>query len=346
MLGHTGAAVGAVAGAVSGGALLAPAAARAAGLNARGAELATLHDLSRCVGCGACVEACRESNAAKFPEPETPFPRMYPARVKAEDFSERRDEDDRLTPYNWLYVQSCTVEHAGRTYDMNMPRRCMHCQNPPCANLCPWGAAGRDANGIVRINDQVCLGGAKCRSVCPWKIPQRQTGVGLYLDILPGYAGNGVMYKCDRCHQLVEQGEVPACIAACPYEVQTIGPRHEIVAKAHALAEAMHGYIYGETENGGTNTLYVSPVPFEAMEAALQADRAIDQAQGRPNLKRYGDPFAGESALAKAALLAPVAGVVGGLLSLGGKVLGRGAKPAPDDKPRDAAQGGEDGHDR
>ena len=57
----------------------------------------------------------------------------------------------------------------------------MHCQNPPCANLCPWGAAGREKNGIVRINDKVCLGGSKCKSVCPWNIPQRQTGVGLYL---------------------------------------------------------------------------------------------------------------------------------------------------------------------
>lgn len=309
-------------GTLAGGGLLAPAAARAARLNARGAELATLYDLSKCVGCGACVEACRESNAAKFPEPEKPFPSMFPARVKVSDFSDRRDVDDRLTPYNWLYIQSCSVEYEGKTYEINMPRRCMHCQNPPCANLCPWGAAGRQENGIVRINEEICLGGAKCKAVCPWKIPQRQTGVGLYLDLLPAYLGNGVMYKCDRCYQLVAQGEVPACVSACPYEVQTIGPRDEIVTRAHELAESMRGYLYGETENGGTNTLYVSPVPFEAIEAALQAGGGIDQAQGRPNLKRYGDPFAREGTLAKAALLAPVAGVVGGLLSLGRRTLG------------------------
>jgi len=112
----------------------------------------------------------------------------------------------------------------------------MHCQNPPCANLCPWGAAAREDNGIVRIDAEICLGGAKCKTVCPWGIPMRQTGVGLYLKLLPRYGGNGVMYKCDRCVDRVAAGQKPACIEACPYDVQEIGPRAEMVAKAHALA--------------------------------------------------------------------------------------------------------------
>lgn len=291
-------------------------------------ELATLHDLSKCVGCGACVEACREANGHKFPEPEKPFPAMYPARVKVEDWSDRREVDDRLTPYNWLFLQSATVEHEGVEYEVNMPRRCMHCQNPPCANLCPWGAASRRADGVVRINDQVCLGGAKCKAVCPWKVPQRQTGVGLYLDILPSLGGNGVMFKCDRCHDRLDQGELPACISECPYEVQTIGPREEIVARAHALAEEMHGFIYGQTENGGTNTIYVSPVPFEKLNEAFATNGQANQKAGRPNLSRYGDSMADEEKLAMAALLAPFAGLAAGLITMGrgffGKDSGKG----------------------
>ena len=63
-------------------------------------ELATVLDLSQCIGCGACAEACREVNGHKHPEPEKPFPAMFPERVKVEDWSEKRLAEDRLTPYN------------------------------------------------------------------------------------------------------------------------------------------------------------------------------------------------------------------------------------------------------
>lgn len=277
---------------------------------AREEELATLLDLSKCIGCGACVEACKEVNGHKYPEPQKPFPRMYPNRVKVADWSERRDVDDRLTPYNWLYIQTAEVEHDGELREVNIPRRCLHCQNPPCANLCPWGAARKQSNGIVRIDDEICLGGSKCRSVCPWMIPQRQTGVGLYLRILPSLAGNGVMFKCDRCYDRIDRGELPACVEVCPMDVQTIGPRSEIATAAHALAEEMNGYIYGETENGGTNTIYVSPVPFELLNEAIDEDTK----SGKPHLGPTPNSMETEENLAWAFLAAPVAGIAAGVL--------------------------------
>ncbi len=278
-------------------------------------ELVTLHDLSKCVGCGACVSACREANAHKFPEPTRPFPAMYPATVKAEDWSTRRQVSDRLTPYNWLYIQSARGQFQGQRFEIHIPRRCMHCQNPPCANLCPWGAAAREKNGAVRIDDRICLGGAKCKTVCPWAIPMRQTGVGLYLKLLPRYAGNGVMFKCDRCFDRLAKGQKPACVEACPFGVQEIGPRPEIVAKAHALARNMGGYIYGETENGGTNSLYVSPVPFDILDAA------VTTGPGKPDLAKAPDKMADETRMAYAALFAPVAGIVAGALRLGSRLV-------------------------
>lgn len=273
-------------------------------------ELATLLDVDKCIACGACVEACAEVNQAKKPEPSRPFPKMHPARVKVEDWSERRDVSDRLTPYNWLYIQTASVVHEGEQREINIPRRCMHCQNPPCADLCPWGAAYKQGNGIVRINDDICMGGSKCRAVCPWKIPQRQTGVGLYLDLLPSLAGNGVMYKCDRCYDRVAQGEVPACIEACPMDVQEIGPRPEIVAKAKALARERGWYLYGLDENGGTNTIYLSPVPFEAL------NDVVAKGPGRPHLARVKDAMAQSENLASAIAVAPLAGVAAGFLTL------------------------------
>ncbi|WP_035075203.1 4Fe-4S dicluster domain-containing protein [Maridesulfovibrio zosterae] len=275
-------------------------------------ELCTLLDLSRCVGCGECVSACSESNAAKYPQPEKNYPKMYPtSRVKVEDWSEKRDVDDRLTPYNWLFIQSAEVEYNGEIYEVNIPRRCLHCRNAPCANLCPWGAAGRQKNGIVRINDDVCLGGAKCRSVCPWHIPQRQSGVGLYLRLLPKFAGNGAMYKCDRCYDKINDGKQPACIDVCPENVQSIGPRSEIIAKAHELAEKNNWFIYGEDENGGTNTIYVSPVPFDLLNAA------IEKGPGKPGLAPVADSMADEEKLAYAVGIAPFAGVVAGIIKAG-----------------------------
>jgi Fe-S-cluster-containing dehydrogenase component len=267
-------------------------------------QLATLLDISRCIGCEACVEACQETNSHKFPAPQKPFPKMYPARAKVSDWSDKQDVNDRLTPYNWLYIQRTDVMIDGEETEINIPRRCMHCVNPPCVKLCPFGAAKQYRNGISRIDADICLGGSKCNKVCPWDIPQRQTGVGIYLDLLPSFAGNGVMYKCDRCYDRVAQGELPACIEACPEDVQTIGPRDEILAEARALAKDMDGYIYGADENGGTNTIYVSPVPFETLQVAVETGK------GKPHLQPVNDTMAEANNLAAAMVIAPVAGIV------------------------------------
>jgi formate dehydrogenase iron-sulfur subunit len=267
-------------------------------------QLATLLDIRKCIGCEACVEACKEVNETKFPDPKKPFPKMYPNRVPIVDWSDKQDVTDRLTPYNWLFIQSATVKINGEETELTIPRRCMHCVNPPCVKLCPWGSARLLENGISRIDPELCLGGAKCKAVCPWHIPERQTGVGLYLDMLPSLAGNGVMYKCDRCYNRIADGELPACIEACPEDVQTIGPRAEIIKKAHELAKEIGGYIYGEKENGGTNTIYVSPVPFEEL------NQAIEKGKGKPHLQPVKDRMADSNNLAAAMIIAPIAGVV------------------------------------
>ncbi len=265
--------------------------------------LATLIDISKCIGCEECVYACQESNADKYPNPEKPYPKMFPKRVPVEDWSQKRDVTDRLTPYNWLSIQHANVTVNGEDVELTIPRRCMHCDNPPCVKLCPWGAAKQEDNGLSRIDSNLCLGGSKCKTVCPWDIPQRQTGTGLYLKLLPALAGNGVMYKCDRCYNLLEKGEMPACIEACPEDVQTIGPRSEILAKAHALAKEMNGYIYGEHENGGTSTIYVSPVPFDEL------NNSIEKGNGSPHLEKVEDKMASGNNIARAMLIAPLAGI-------------------------------------
>jgi Fe-S-cluster-containing dehydrogenase component len=111
------------------------------------------------------------------------------------------------------------------------------------------------------------------------------------------------MYKCDRCFQRLEKGELPACIEACPEHVQSIGPRNEIIQKAHAIAKEINGYIYGEHENGGTNTIYVSPVPFKAL------NDAVEKGKGRPHISSVKNQMADANNLATAIMIAPVAGI-------------------------------------
>ncbi|MFH1058232.1 MAG: 4Fe-4S dicluster domain-containing protein [Pseudomonadota bacterium] len=329
---------------------------------ASGGELCTLFDLSQCIGCEACVDACRDQWQASLPDPVKPIPQPFPARVPIEDWSGKKDVRDRLTPYNFLYMEHLDLERQGKSRELHIPRRCMHCVNPPCTNLCPFGAGRVEDNGVVHIDPDICLGGAKCKTVCPWKVPQRQSGVGIYLDILPEYAGNGVMFKCHRCLPLLAKGQTPRCIEVCPNQVQSIGPRAAQVAKATALARQMAAadgradawseYIYGLTENGGTNTLYVSPLPFPAVNAALtklHTEQALAEEPARPGqgrgqnakggqglgrrLAQGGRPHMGpvansmqsEENLAKAMVIAPVAGLAAGLgrLFSGARKLGR-----------------------
>ncbi|WP_012624182.1 4Fe-4S dicluster domain-containing protein [Desulfovibrio falkowii] len=275
---------------------------------AGGTQYATLLELEKCIGCGACVQGCRERNGTRYPVVSRPMPELFPPGTKTEDWSQRQGVDDRLTPYNWLYIETVTVQKNGANLDLHIPRRCMHCTNPPCANLCPWGACSRDPQtGTVNISPSTCLGGAKCRTVCPWHVPQRQSGVGPYLHLMPRFAGNGVMYKCDRCADSYAGGQLPACIEVCPEQVQTIGPRAELLAHAQALAAERGHYLYGVAENGGTNTFYLSPVPFEDLAVAREAG------PGRPTLADVPDSMAQAANLGRMLVAAPLAGIAAGM---------------------------------
>jgi len=279
--------------------------------NAGGGKLATLIDLARCNGCPdretpACVSACKTIQQGQAPEPVDPIPVPFPTR-KVEDWSKKRDVADRLTPYNRIFVQKAEVEIGGRKQPLFIPRRCMHCDNPACSTICPFASNHKFENGAVVIDHDTCFGGAKCKTVCPWEIPQRQSGVGIYLKVLPTLMGNGIMVKCDLCNDLLRAGKTPACIEACPQKAMAIGPRREIFAQAEALALKIGGHLYGKSENGGTSTLYVSPVPFETL------DRAVEKGPGRPGLGAARRRMAETDGLGKAVLAAPAIGVAAGL---------------------------------
>lgn len=275
-------------------------------------------DLTKCDGCPdydtpLCVTGCRDKNQHRFPQPEKKDIKDYWPQKKHEDWSEKQHVTNRLTPYNWTYVEKVNVTHDGKQVEVAIPRRCMHCLDAPCQNLCPFGVINKSEHGAVSIDEEFCFGGAKCRTVCPWNIPQRQAGVGIYLKVAPDLAGGGVMYKCDMCADLLEKGQKPACETSCPKDAIQFGPVEEMrkMAKERA-AEVGGGYVYGDAENGGTLTFYVSKIPFEAINEAIaskkqdQEDIGPGRPQMEPNIENMLETTKGYML---ATLVAPIAGI-------------------------------------
>lgn len=118
------------------------------------------------------------------------------------------------------------------------------------------------------------------------------------------------MYKCDLCLDRVRQGSVPACVEACPQKAISYGSKEEMRAKAKARAQEINGFIYGEKENGGTSTFYVSAVPFEAIDKAMQ-EQAVDGKPGRSAMPvGVGNYMDSANGIATGVLVAPIAGMI------------------------------------
>lgn len=99
---------------------------------------AMVADLRRCVGCQTCTAACRHANATP---PGTQW---------------RRVIDVELGEYP--DVQRVFV-----------PVGCMHCDDPPCMEVCPSTATRKRDDGIVTIDYDLCIGCAYCAVACPYQ---------------------------------------------------------------------------------------------------------------------------------------------------------------------------------
>jgi Fe-S-cluster-containing dehydrogenase component len=105
-------------------------------------------DLHRCVGCGACVLACRIENG------------------RADGASWRR-----VLPLN------LRRHSAGPTYFLSVA--CHHCGEPACLRGCPSGAYEKRADGIVVHREDRCLGCRYCEMTCPFGTPQYDDAKGV-----------------------------------------------------------------------------------------------------------------------------------------------------------------------
>jgi anaerobic dimethyl sulfoxide reductase subunit B (iron-sulfur subunit) len=100
---------------------------------------------------------------------------------------------------------------------------CNHCKNPKCVQGCPTQALHKLENGIVDHDKDKCIGCRFCIWNCPYGAPQFNEETGR-------------ISKCNLCKDLLEKGENPACVDACPMRTLHWGELEELKAKYGAEA--------------------------------------------------------------------------------------------------------------
>jgi anaerobic dimethyl sulfoxide reductase subunit B (iron-sulfur subunit) len=100
----------------------------------------------------------------------------------------------------------------------SMSVSCMHCEDPLCMECCPVKGIVKRDNGVVVIEDDVCIG---CR-YCEWACPYGAT----HFD-----EETNVMTKCNFCEDLLAKGENPACVDACVMRCLDYGELDDLRAK-------------------------------------------------------------------------------------------------------------------
>ncbi|MBW1715148.1 MAG: 4Fe-4S binding protein [Deltaproteobacteria bacterium] len=117
-----------------------------------------------CMGCHACEVACKQEHGLGL------GPRLIRVIEKAPDF---------------------------------IPIYCHHCANAPCKEACPADAISRHEQGMVLIDEELCIGCKECIEACPFGAMQFNEDTE-------------VAVKCDLCYEKIQNNEPPACAMACP----------------------------------------------------------------------------------------------------------------------------------
>jgi len=145
----------------------------------------------RCIGCNTCMAACS---------------------------SVHRD----------VGLQALPRLTVMRTFEVTAPVLCRHCDDAPCARVCPVDAI-KLSGDQVELNEQTCIGCKLCAIACPFgAITPSGTPVSGVAGINVGHPTQSVALdpllawsigvktvavKCDLC-SFLEQG--PECVRVCP----------------------------------------------------------------------------------------------------------------------------------
>ena len=137
-------------------------------------------DLDRFIGCHGCEIACKNENNIALCE-------YWNKVVERGPFGEYPDLE--------MYF---------------LPPMCQQCQDAPCVNVCPTGASYRDADGMVLVDKEKCIGCKYCMMACPYGVRSWSPS-------------EHVVEKCTLCEQKIAQGGLPQCVAQCGSRARFFG---------------------------------------------------------------------------------------------------------------------------
>lgn len=151
-----------------------------------------------------------------------------------------------------------------RAADGTAPILCRHCEDAPCARVCPVRAITHENDAIV-LNETICIGCKLCAIACPFGAitpsgtsnagvagthPNAPTQSATLSPILAWEIGvKTVAVKCDLC-DFREQG--PECVRVCPTKAL-------FAVDNNKLAEANTAKQRAAAESLGDNLPFINP---------------------------------------------------------------------------------------
>ena len=121
-----------------------------------------LIDVTKCIGCGTCVQACQAENNV----PDGYF-RTWVERYHVADWSIENPQVD--SPDGGKHGFPPATKEGGKNF--YVPKMCNHCADSPCTQVCPVGATFVSPDGVVLVDQTVLPGLPLLHPGLPVRLP-------------------------------------------------------------------------------------------------------------------------------------------------------------------------------